>query len=114
MGTNFVGLHADITHKRVVDVANVNCVSMAVLTSKLIRRMNTRGKKSGIINLSSIAGDRGIPFLGFYSATKSFTNKLTEGLCFEYPNMDIMNLRPVLVESNLSRKKKGLFVPNGE
>lgn len=108
-----MGYHLNASHQRIVDLININCTSMAVLTARLIHGMSCRGKKSAVINLSSLAGDRGIPFLGLYSSTKSFTNKLSEGLAFEYSGMDILSLRPVLVESNLSHKKKGLFVPNG-
>jgi short-subunit dehydrogenase len=76
VGTNYLGLHQDITYEQVADVVNINCVSMTVLTACLVKKLNERGK-SGIINVSSLAGDRGIPYLGLYSASKSFTNKLT-------------------------------------
>jgi short-subunit dehydrogenase len=77
VGTNYVGYHLNAPHQKIVDVLNINCTSMAVMISQLIHDMNTRGKRSAVVNLSSLAGDRGIPFLGLYSASKSFTNKLS-------------------------------------
>lgn len=79
---NYFGLHKEIQHQTVVDLLNVNCVSMTIMLARLIEKMSKRKPKSGIINVSSIAGDRGIPFMGLYSGSKSFTNKLTEGLSF--------------------------------
>ena len=76
------GLHKEVHHQTVVDVLNVNCVSMTIMLARLIEKMSNRKQKSGIINVSSIAGDRGLPFMGLYSGSKSFTNKLTEGLSF--------------------------------
>jgi short-subunit dehydrogenase len=105
VGANYVGYHLNASHEAIVDLVNVNCTSMSVLTSRLIHNMSCRGNKSAIINLSSLAGDRGIPYLGLYSASKSFTNKFSEGLGYEYPKMDILSLRPVLVVSNLSHAK---------
>lgn len=82
VGMNYFGLHKEIQHQTVVDLLNVNCVSMTIMLARLIEKMSKRKPKSGIINVSSIAGDRGIPFMGLYSGSKSFTNKLTEGLSF--------------------------------
>ena len=75
-------MHKEVRHQTVVDLLNVNCVSMTIMLARLIEKMSKRKPKSGIINVSSVAGDRGIPFMGLYSGSKSFTNKLTEGLSF--------------------------------
>ncbi len=77
VGTALIGSAVNQTHKDIVKLINVNCISAAVMCSRLIGRLNTRKCKSGIINVSSIAGDRGTPLLSVYSASKSLVNKIS-------------------------------------
>lgn len=87
---------------------------MCVLISSLVNKMNKRTEKSGIINVSSIAGDRGIPALSLYSGCKSFVNALTDGLNYEYPNMDILNLKPAIVATKMSGFKPRFLIPTAD
>ena len=57
-------------------------------------------------------GEGAIPFLSLYAATKAFNLRLTEGLVNEYTNVDVMCLKPMFVESPLSKQKKGFGVPD--
>lgn len=51
---------------------------------------NMRAQKSGyIINITSIAGYMGLPFRGYYSATKSAFATITEALSMEVKDFDI-------------------------
>jgi len=42
-------------------------------------------------------GEGALPFVSLYAATKAFNLKLTEGIAYEYPNIDIMCLKPMFV-----------------
>ncbi|MCB0369152.1 MAG: SDR family NAD(P)-dependent oxidoreductase [Bdellovibrionales bacterium] len=41
------------SHQEIVDIININCVSMAALSSDILGMMKTRPHKSALINLSS-------------------------------------------------------------
>ena len=60
------------SNEQISEIINVNCVSMAALTSEVIKIMEKRKNKSAIINLSSFLGEKAIPFATLYSATKAF------------------------------------------
>jgi short-subunit dehydrogenase len=50
----------------------VNCFPIVLLTKAILPAMLRRGRRSGIINLSSVAGTEHIPFMGPYSASKVY------------------------------------------
>lgn len=70
---------------------------MAALSADIIKIMKERPKKSALINLSSYMEEKALPFLSLYAATKAFNHNLTEGLWHEYPQIDIMSLKPMFV-----------------
>jgi 17beta-estradiol 17-dehydrogenase / very-long-chain 3-oxoacyl-CoA reductase len=73
--------------------------------------MLKREKRSAIINLSSIAGEYPIPFISTYSATKAYNDFFSQSTQMEYSHkIDILSLKPLVVESNLSKQKKSLTV----
>lgn len=113
VGVNSVQPHLNLSHDQITDITNINCTSMVVLTAKLIHRMSTRGKRSGIINVSSLAGENATPFMSLYSASKSFTNKFSEGLGMEYSGIDVLSLRPLIVANKLLGMRRNDWVPDG-
>lgn len=95
-----------------VDIINVNCISMAAMAAEVGRLMSHRRKRSAIINLSSFLGEKALPYVSLYSATKSFNREFSNGLALECPSIDVMCLKPMFVESPLSRQKRGFGVPD--
>lgn len=57
---------------------NINCTSMAALTSALLPQMKVH--RSAIINLSSYTGENPTPYNTLYSATKAFNTFFSESL----------------------------------
>ena len=99
--------------EEISDIINVNCTSMAGLTSVLLPSMKQR-KKSAIINLSSFLGSSPAPYVSLYSATKAFNTLFSESISLEESteNIDILSVKPMFVESPLSRKIKSFTVPD--
>lgn len=95
----------------VVDLVSVNCVTMACLNALLVKKMKDRKPKSAIINLSSLAGINPIPYITLYSSSKAFNRLLSEGLSIEYPEIDILSVTPMHVESGSSNVKKQFNIP---
>lgn len=85
---------------------------MAAMTQQLLPIMKQRSGKSAIINLSSFAGQSPLPYITLYSATKAMNTFFSEALSLENPNVDILSVRPMFVESPLSRAKKGFNIPD--
>jgi 17beta-estradiol 17-dehydrogenase / very-long-chain 3-oxoacyl-CoA reductase len=84
---------------------------MACLNARLVNKMKQRKAKSAIINLSSLAGINPIPYITLYSSSKAFNRILSEGLSIEYPEMDILAITPMHVESGSSNVKKQFNIP---
>lgn len=86
---------------------------MAALSAPILGLMRRRTHKSALINLSSFMQESPLPYFGLYSATKAFIKNLSEGVAYEYPEIDILCLKPWFVESKLSQQKRGFTIPNG-
>jgi 17beta-estradiol 17-dehydrogenase / very-long-chain 3-oxoacyl-CoA reductase len=112
VGTSDVKQFHRFSHREIVDFINVNCVSMAVLSADVLGLMKGRSHKSALINLSSYMAEHSLPFLSLYAATKAFNKHLTQGLAYEYPELDVLCLQPLFVESPLSKQKRGFTVPD--
>jgi 17beta-estradiol 17-dehydrogenase / very-long-chain 3-oxoacyl-CoA reductase len=82
------------------------------MTSELINSLKSRKGKSAIINLSSFAGENAQPYITLYSSTKAMNTFFSEALSLEHPEIDILSVRPMFVESPLSRQKKGFNIPD--
>lgn len=85
---------------------------MAGLTLALMP--NLLQSRSAIINLSSFLGETAAPYSTVYSATKAFNTFFSECLAMEknMNKLDILSVRPMYVESPLSKKKKAFMVPD--
>lgn len=81
-GMGMVGAVEDSTQDEILRLFSLNLVgSVQMMTAVLptMRKQNA-GK---IINISSIGSEMGLPFRGFYSASKSALDKVTEAIRYE-------------------------------
>ena len=84
---------------------------MAMMSNTIISKMLQRPHKCGIINISSISGINPIPYISVYSATKAFNDFFSKSIEMEYyKKIDILSVRPLYVESNLSKLQKSFTV----
>lgn len=78
-GFGFAGEYVSMPMDELQEMVQVNNAAMAALLHFFIPDMIAQ-KKGGIINISSVSGFQGVPFLGLYAATKSFIITLSESL----------------------------------
>ena len=84
---------------------------MVFMSNYAIPWMLKRKYRSAIINVSSLAGEHAIPYISTYSATKAFNDFFSRSLEMQYSDqIDVLSLRPMLVESNLSKQQKSCTV----
>lgn len=84
---------------------------MVLMTNYIIPYMLKRERRSAIINVSSFAAEHPVPYVSTYSATKAFNNFFSQAVGMEYENqIDVISLRPMLVESNMSKQKASCSV----
>ncbi|MCG8342518.1 MAG: SDR family oxidoreductase [Chlorobiales bacterium] len=87
-GFGFAGGYASMPLDELQEMVQVNTAAMAVLVRLFIPDMIAQ-KKGGVINISSIGGFQGVPFLGLYAATKSFIITFSESLHEELSDQGI-------------------------
>jgi len=83
----------------------VNCLSQALITRLFLNKLRTRPHRSAIISMSSLGSQFPRPFFQIYSATKRFNDFLSRGLAEEYPNIDVLSLKPGLISTNMTSNK---------
>ncbi len=92
-GMGMVGAVEDSTKEDIVKLFNLNLVGAVQMMSAVLPTM--RAQKIGkIVNISSIGSEMGLPFRGFYSASKSALDKVTEAIRYEVSpwNIDVCTL----------------------
>ena len=83
-GMGMVGAVEDSTKEDILKLFNLNLVGAVQMKSAVMPKM--REQKSGkIINVSSIGSEMGLPFRGFYSASKSALDKVVEAMRSHLP-----------------------------
>ena len=87
----------------------VNMLPYAMVTRFIIPVMMNRNSRSGIVIVSSLGISASCgPLIATYLATKSFDDSFARGLAYEVENkIDVLCLKPGMVESNMSKKKAG-------
>ena len=81
-GMGMVGAVEDSSQEEILKLFNLNLVGTVQMMTAVLPKM--REQKSGkIINVSSIGSEMGLPFRGFYSASKSAVDKVTEAIRYE-------------------------------
>ncbi|XP_040852178.1 very-long-chain 3-oxoacyl-CoA reductase-B-like [Ochotona curzoniae] len=85
------------------DLVNCNIMSVLQMTRIILPRMVTR-RRGVIINLSSVASLRSIPFLNMYAASKAFVRSFSNALATEYRpyGITVQNVSPAFVSTNMA------------
>mmetsp|Transcript_3124 Transcript_3124/g.2844 ORF Transcript_3124/g.2844 Transcript_3124/m.2844 type:complete len:246 (-) Transcript_3124:174-911(-) len=93
--------------KHSLNTVITNCCGQTILQEHFAPIFAKRQNKSGIINVSSVAGGKPISFSPLYSATKGFNDFLSRAAQWDYEGkIDIMSLRPGWVSTNILNNKK--------
>lgn len=84
-GMGMVGAIEDSTKEEVLNLFQLNLIGATQTMAAVMPQM--RKQRAGkIINVSSIGSEMGLPFRGFYSASKAALDKITEAMRYEvYP-----------------------------
>ncbi|RNA63681.1 SDR family oxidoreductase [Chryseobacterium nematophagum] len=105
-GMGMVGSVEDSTKEDILKLFNLNLVGAVQMMSAVLPTMreNRYGK---IINISSIGSEMGLPFRGFYSASKSALDKVTEAIRYEvYPwNIEVCSLHLGDIKTNIAENR---------
>jgi len=87
-GVGMLGAIEDVVKEDFDKLLNVNVYGVIYAMQAVLPLM--RGQKSGhILNVSSIASNHGLPFRGYYSASKSAIDRITESVRLENQNTGI-------------------------
>jgi len=104
------------TNEFTTNLVKCNITSVNTMTALLLPQMVER--KSGVvINISSLSGLMPTPLLSVYSASKSYVDIFSRGLCEEYKNkgITVQSVAPGYVVSKLSKiRKPTLIAPTPE
>jgi len=104
------------TNEFTADLVKCNITSVNTMTALVLPQMVER--KSGVvINISSLSGLMPTPLLSVYSASKSYVDIFSRGLCEEYKKVGItvQSVAPGYVVSKLSKiRKPTLIAPTPE
>ena len=102
-GMGMVGAVEDSTQEEILKLFSLNLAGPVQMMTAVLPTM--RQQKFGkIINVSSIGSEMGLPFRGFYSASKSALDKVTEAMRYEvYPwNIEVCALHLGDIKTNIA------------
>src|SRR4051812_41210435 len=103
-GIGATGHFADVGPERLRQIMEVNFFGLTE-TTRVCLPLLQKGKTPAIVNISSIAGRRGIPARSEYSASKFAVQGFSEALRAEMArfNIDVLVVNPGLTQTNFSR-----------
>lgn len=81
-GVGMLGAIEDVTKEDLDKLWNVNFLGLVYMMQAVLPLMRLQGS-GHILNVSSIASNHGLPFRGFYSASKSAIDRITESARLE-------------------------------
>lgn len=81
-GIGMLGAVEDVEKENFDKLLNVNVYGVIYTMQAVLSLMRQQGS-GHILNVSSIASNHGLPFRGFYSASKSIVDRLTEAVRLE-------------------------------
>ncbi|AYO56968.1 short-chain dehydrogenase/reductase [Chryseobacterium sp. 6424] len=105
-GMGMVGPVEDSSKEEILKLFNLNLVGAVQMMSAVLPKM--REQKAGqIINISSIGSEMGLPFRGFYSASKSALDKVTEAIRYEVSpwNIEVCTLHLGDIKTNIAENR---------
>lgn len=89
--------------REIKELITINCLPLTLLTRRLLPVMRSRRPlRSAVVNVTSLAGEFPTSYFNVYSASKAFGDFLTKSISFEYPEMDIISLKPSEVSTNMT------------
>ena len=105
-GMGMVGAVEDSTKEDITKLFNLNLIG-AVQTMTAVMPNMRQNKYGKIINVSSIGSEMGLPFRGFYSASKSALDKVTEAMRYEVTqwNVDVCSLHLGDIKTNIAENR---------
>jgi short-subunit dehydrogenase len=103
-GIGATGHFADVAADRLRQIMEVNFFGLTE-TTRVCLPLLRQGKTPAIVNISSIAGKRGIPARSEYSASKFAVQGFSEALRAELAKdgIDVLVINPGLTRTNFSR-----------
>ncbi|WP_313375974.1 SDR family NAD(P)-dependent oxidoreductase [Chishuiella sp.] len=110
-GIGMLGSVEDASKKDIEKLLNVNVYGTLYTMQEILPVM--RKQKSGyILNVSSIASNNGLPFRGYYSASKSMIDRLVESVRLENRNtgIEIATLNFGDIKTNIAESRVKSFV----
>lgn len=81
-GMGMVGAIEDSTKQEISKLFDLNLIGAVQTMQAVLPQMRTQ-KTGKIINISSIGSEMGLPFRGFYSASKAALDKVVEAIRYE-------------------------------
>lgn len=102
-GMGMSGAVEDSTKEQITRLFNLNLIGAVQMMNAVLPEM--RKQKFGkIINISSIGSEIGLPFRGFYSASKSALDKITEAVRYEVSpwNIEVCALHLGDIKTNIA------------
>lgn len=105
-GMGMVGAVEDATKEDITRLFNLNLIGATQMITAVMPVM--RQQKSGqIINISSIGSEMGLPFRGFYSASKAALDKVTEAMRYEVDtwNISVCSLHLGDIRTNIAEHR---------
>lgn len=105
-GMGMVGSVEDSTKEDITKLFNLNLIGSVQMMTAVLPKMREQ-KLGKIINVSSIGSEMGLPFRGFYSASKSALDKVTEAMRYEvYPwNIQVCSLHLGDIKTNIAENR---------
>ncbi|WP_292008592.1 SDR family oxidoreductase [Chryseobacterium sp.] len=105
-GMGMVGAVEDSSKEDILKLFNLNLVGSVQTMSAVMPKMR-ENKFGKIINISSIGSEMGLPFRGFYSASKSALDKVTEAMRYEVYawNIDVCSLHLGDIKTNIAENR---------
>jgi len=87
-GMGIAGAVEDTSKEEIHNLFDLNLIGSVNMISEILPHMR-KNKHGKIINISSIGSEMGLPFRGFYSASKAALDKVTEALRYEIRRWNI-------------------------
>jgi len=104
-GQGYFGLFAEQDTQRLLDIIQLNIVSLTILTHRVLKDMVARGEGK-ILQLASIASELPGPWQAVYHATKAYVLQLNESLVRELKDTGVTTtaLQPGATDTDFFNK----------
>lgn len=110
VGMDLLQKFTETEPSKLQDMIALNCYPGTFITHYFIPIFLARTKhtshKCAIVNIASTAGVLALPYFQTYCATKAYVDRLSTCLKAEYPQLDIMTVRPSEVSTPMTCNKE--------